>query len=76
VPPETTWRPCLRNLLTIAALVLALAGCESTIVLRNPETGEMTQCTTAGNGSLLAAREVELCAATYERAGWERMTGR
>ena len=64
------------NLLIVAASLLALAGCESTVVLRNPETGEITQCTTEGNGSLLAAREVELCAATYERAGWERMTGR
>jgi hypothetical protein len=64
----------LRSILIVAASALALAGCESTVVLRNPETGEIAQCTTEGNGSLLARREVELCAAAYQRAGWERMT--
>lgn len=58
----------------IGAAMLALAGCESTVVFRNPETGEIAQCTTEGNGSLLARREVELCAAAYQRAGWEPMT--
>ena len=43
--------------LIVAGLVLALAGCETTVVLRNPETGAMTQCTTEGNRSLLARRE-------------------
>jgi hypothetical protein len=60
--------------LIVAGLVLALAGCETTVVLRNPETGAMTQCTTDGNRYLLARREVEQCAAAYERADWGRMT--
>jgi hypothetical protein len=64
----------LRSIPIVAASALALAGCESTVVLRNPESGEMAQCTTEGNGSLLARREVEQCAAAYERAGWERVT--
>jgi hypothetical protein len=64
----------MRSILLLAGVALALAGCESTVVLRNPETGAMTQCTTEGNSSLLARREVELCAAAYERAGWERMS--
>jgi uncharacterized protein YceK len=63
----------MRRILIAAALVLSLAGCESTVVLRDPETGDMAQCTTEGNSSLLARREVEQCAAAYERAGWERM---
>jgi hypothetical protein len=64
------------KILIVAGAVLNLAGCETTIVFRNPETGEMAQCTTEGNSSLLAGREVEQCAAAYERAGWERTTGR
>ena len=58
----------------IGAAMLGLAGCETTVVLKNPETGKIAQCTTEGNGSLLARREVELCAAAYQRVGWERMT--
>jgi uncharacterized protein YceK len=64
----------MRSIFLVVGVVLALAGCESTVVLRNPETGATTQCTSEGNSSLLAQREVELCAAAYERAGWERIT--
>ena len=64
----------MRSILLVAGVGLALAGCESTVVFRNPETGAIAQCTTEGNSSLLARREVEQCAAAYERAGWERMT--
>jgi hypothetical protein len=63
----------MRQILFGAAM-LAFAGCESTIVFRNPETGDTAQCTTEGNSALLARRGVEQCAAAYERAGWERMT--
>jgi hypothetical protein len=59
-----------------AALVLAIAGCASPVVMRNPATGEMAQCEVPPMsfwGAYGQSRGIEQCAAAYERAGWERM---
>jgi uncharacterized protein YceK len=42
----------VRSILIVAASALALAGCASTVVLRNPETGEFARC---GSGPSLAS---------------------
>lgn len=53
-------------------ILMALAACGRTIVLRNPETGEMAQCTAAhGTGGI---PEAERCADAYQSAGWVRLT--
>jgi hypothetical protein len=61
-------------ILILSAIAMLLAGCESTIVLRNPSTGEMAQCTTGGSYGVFAVQEAERCAEAYQSAGWERMT--
>jgi hypothetical protein len=60
--------------MTIAAglIALLLAGCVTPVVLRDPVSGEVTQCLATGAFPLLNQHQ---CVASHENAGWLRTTG-
>lgn len=57
---------------TLTALILA--GCGSPVVLRDPATGQVAQCTSQAGGffPIVAQNQVDECVAAYERMGWKR----
>lgn len=57
-----------------ALLVVALVGCQSPVVLRDPATGQVAQCTSQAGGffPIIAQSQIDDCAAAYERMGWKR----
>jgi hypothetical protein len=62
--------------IAILTSALLLSSCSQTggiVVLQNPKTGEVQQCTS--NPELLNADKfVNQCAAAYESIGWKRVS--
>jgi hypothetical protein len=52
-------------------IALTLTGCVSPVMLRNPASGEVTQCLAAGAFPLINQQQ---CVASYENLGWLRTT--
>jgi hypothetical protein len=64
----------VKRLMLIAVLVALPAACTGppVIVVKNPATGEMYQCQTAGYYSYLFAMQTATeCAAKHESEGWQ-----
>ncbi len=71
-----------RALLAALACVLALSGCVQSedIVLKNPQTGEIKECSKNSGPSFYPIAQTmadnsaaRACARGYEAAGWQRM---
>jgi hypothetical protein len=65
-----------RMLLVLAAIAAAaLCGCTDSIIMRNPATGETTDCGghyAAGLYAFSANQRAETCVADYRAQGWLR----
>lgn len=61
----------LRSIILVA---IVLTGCTSPAIFRDPKSGQVAQCSAAATGGIpfLAQHEINECAATYARMGWER----
>jgi hypothetical protein len=59
------------SLVTFGLVAIALTGCMTPIVLRNPANGEVAQCLATGAFPLINQQQ---CASAYENMGWERTT--
>jgi hypothetical protein len=64
----------LKHAIALAA-ARALPACGHPVVMQNPETGEVAQCTNESWlwGSVGQSLAIEKCAEAYERAGWRRV---
>jgi hypothetical protein len=54
--------------LTLPLLLLSLASCANSIVLKNPRTGEIAQCNGRWDNNAAPS-----CAAGYIADGWQRL---
>ncbi|RKP55922.1 hypothetical protein [Pararobbsia silviterrae] len=62
-----------RNLLMSLTALVALAGCASPIVYRDPQTGHTAQCATSNVAGLPSAKQdIDQCSAMLEHMGWVR----
>jgi hypothetical protein len=71
------------RLLLVTAAALLSAGCVSSevIVMKDPKSGQVTQCGATGHGSSffpiiqtkIDNTSAESCAKGYQAAGWQRM---
>lgn len=57
-----------------SALLLALAGCATPTVFRDPATGQVAQCnaTTPGIFPIIAQHEINNCSQSYAKMGWQQ----
>lgn len=62
----------MKHLILSAALVAALAGCTSTIHLRNPATGQTAECGPYTDTWTTPEREGR-CISDFQRQGFERV---
>jgi hypothetical protein len=62
-----------QSIIAITTLLL-LGACTANIVLKNPETGELAQCSTEGHYGYFAIKQAEQCATAYQKEGWKRLT--
>lgn len=55
-------------------ILIGLVGCASPLILRDPASGQVAQCTSSTPGifPIIAQNEIDKCAAAYERMGWKR----
>ena len=53
------------------AALLTLTGCVDPVILRNPQSGQVTQCLATGAFPLINQHQ---CAVSYENMGWVRTT--
>lgn len=60
----------MRKLLLIA--LLALAGCATPNIYRDPASGKVDQCNSSSFQILVALAQVRECSAAYERMGWQK----
>jgi len=60
----------MKPLLLIA--LLALAGCATPNVYRDPVTGKVDQCNSTSFQILVSLAQVRECSAAYERMGWQK----
>lgn len=63
--------------LVLALLAATLAGCAENVVYRNPQTGQIVDCTSQGMmESRTAGGQLSggmACISTYRKMGWERV---
>jgi hypothetical protein len=59
----------------ILLAAIFLAGCGSTlIVLKNPQNGQIVQCSSGNSSQFIAQNEADNCAKAYEREGYQRIS--
>lgn len=58
----------------VLGAAIALAGCASPVVYKDPATGQVAQCnaSTPGVFPIIAQSEINSCAGAYDRMGWKR----
>jgi hypothetical protein len=61
----------LKVFLVFVAIGLASCG-PMTIVMQNPTTGEIAQCSLKQD-RVFGSADLENCARSYEKAGWKRI---
>jgi len=62
-----------RWIVLVGLVAVALTGCTSIVVMRDPKTGAMAQCT-GDPDWMFTPMIIDRCAADYEKAGWVRMS--
>ena len=66
----------MRTVILIAAVSVLLTGCANPVVMKNPETSDLAQCSATSQqwGIIGEKIGIKKCVEQYERAGWQRMS--
>ncbi|QTD88903.1 hypothetical protein [Burkholderia anthina] len=64
----------MKTIIGVVAMAIATTACTTAAVFRDPVSGQVAQCnsSTPGVFPIIAQHEIDECAATYSKMGWQR----